>query len=141
MPREAELPLVLEGHRRQAKVALAIGECVAEPSRGTEGRRPGRDDTRLGMVVRGNLEQFRGIPQSLDLVDDDSTAGKVSEKPPRDPPTCCACLAARQSTYSTSGRDRQRKVLPTRRTPESQTTDLSRQRRSITSIQYKRRTI
>ena len=67
-----EIGEVREHHRREPDLRLAAGERVAEARRGAERGGPGGEDTGLGKVIGGDLEEFSRVRQAVDLVEDDA---------------------------------------------------------------------
>lgn len=67
-------------HWRQPNGLLAAGQGVAELGRRIEGRGAGRDDRRVREMIGGDLQQLGGIPQAMNLVEDEPPATPLGKE-------------------------------------------------------------
>ena len=98
-----EFLFVLEKHRRQPQVSLAIGKGVAKAARSAQGRRAGRYDVGLGVVVRRDLQQFGRLGEAMDLVQNQAASLVRCAGTAQGRSVPSACLGARSRSTRRSG--------------------------------------
>ena len=123
VPHAERFRAFLPQHRAEVNHGLAPGQRVAELAGGGQRRRPGGQHLETRIYVRSDLQEAAGVRQPVDLVEHDGRPGLPAfEEELRIVQGPRAVEGRSQFRKTASGSIRARVVLPTRRTPDSQTT-------------------
>ena len=75
-----EVGQITQDHRGQPDFSFAARQRIAELACRTEARRSGGDNSDPGEMVGGDLEDFRGIVEPVDFVQDDAASAVLAQK-------------------------------------------------------------